>query len=149
MIAITYNPVIEQFSFEVSDLTQGDHDIVARVLLGGRTMPLATFSTGYSLTLPSGDVLQESWPKEASAFIETNEETLLSVRAYLPAGVSQLNVWFSNFGQTWSATQALDVARPPQPHPSWTWDGADWRAPKPRPGVMFRWDEGAFDWVAL
>lgn len=149
MISITYNPATQSFEFSSKDLEQGDHDIVARVLLGGRKMPLDTFSTGYQLTLPGGDVMQETWPKEAQSFIETDEETLLSVRVYLPAGVSQLNVWFSNFGQLWSATETLDVARPPQPHASWVWDGASWRAPKQRPGDMYRWDEPLGDWVAI
>lgn len=41
--------------------------------------------------------------------------------------------------------------RPPQPFPSWSWDGAAWIAPVPMPddGLEYVWDEAAGEWVAI
>lgn len=39
--------------------------------------------------------------------------------------------------------------RPPQPYPSWIWDGAGWVAPVPKPeeGGPWIWDEETQSWV--
>lgn len=41
--------------------------------------------------------------------------------------------------------------RVPQPWPSWSWNGAAWEAPTPRPDGpgAWMWDEDAQDWINL
>lgn len=47
-------------------------------------------------------------------------------------------------GWTWHD----DHARPPQPFPSWGWNGNRWEAPVPVPDTgEWRWDELAGQWV--
>ena len=42
---------------------------------------------------------------------------------------------------------AFRVPRPPQPYPSWVWDGG-WKAPVPHPDEgAWLWDEEAGDWL--
>ena len=51
-------------------------------------------------------------------------------------------------GVGWTAED--DGFRPPQPFPSWTWDGQAWVAPVPRPDEgWWTWDEDAQGWQAL
>jgi len=42
-----------------------------------------------------------------------------------------------------------DGLRPLPPFPSWSWNGAEWAAPDPKPDGEFVWDEDAGDWVAV
>lgn len=39
--------------------------------------------------------------------------------------------------------------RPPQPYPSWTWNGERWNPPVPYPsdGNSYAWDEDAQAWI--
>ena len=41
--------------------------------------------------------------------------------------------------------------RPPQPYPSWSWDGSTWVAPIPYPedGQPYYWDEESQSWVFI
>jgi hypothetical protein len=48
-------------------------------------------------------------------------------------------------GWTWNEA---DGFRPPQPYPSWNWDGAEWVAPTPKPtdGERYLWNEDTQTW---
>lgn len=39
--------------------------------------------------------------------------------------------------------------RPPQPYPSWAWDGTGWQPPTPMPvdGQFYTWDENGQTWI--
>lgn len=39
--------------------------------------------------------------------------------------------------------------RPPQPYPSWVWDGQTWQAPVPAPDGFYYWDERQLMWVEV
>lgn len=46
-------------------------------------------------------------------------------------------------------TVSSDGYRPPQPFPSWAWDGTTWVAPIPLPNeeAIWAWDENLGNWV--
>lgn len=46
-------------------------------------------------------------------------------------------------------TVEADGLRPPQPYPSWTWNGSEWDAPVPQPDGPHYWDESAGEWVPV
>jgi hypothetical protein len=48
----------------------------------------------------------------------------------------------------WTYTVA-DGFRPPQPYPSWEWDGVAWLAPTPAPDRDAVWDEATLTWTVL
>lgn len=50
-------------------------------------------------------------------------------------------------GSRWDDTAHVWV--PPQPYPSWTWDGESWQPPVPMPTDpgAWSWDEDAQEWV--
>jgi hypothetical protein len=50
-------------------------------------------------------------------------------------------------GIGWTYTEQ-DGFRPPQPYPSWAWDGQRWVSPEPRPdGSQWGWDESQQSWI--
>ena len=51
-------------------------------------------------------------------------------------------------GSGWSLTDG--EFRPPQPYPSWTWEGV-WTPPTPYPddGGAYDWDEQSQEWVIV
>lgn len=51
-------------------------------------------------------------------------------------------------GIGWTWTEA-DGFRPPQPFPSWTWDGVAWEAPVPQPEGEYSWNEETQTWDAI
>ena len=52
-------------------------------------------------------------------------------------------------GIGYSYDEALDRFIPPQPYPSWTFDGQEWTAPVPMPEGPHVWDEAQGAWVAV
>lgn len=52
-------------------------------------------------------------------------------------------------GNGWTYVDGVFI--PPQPFPSWTWDGDEWIAPVPMPedGGEYWWDEDAQAWVPV
>lgn len=56
----------------------------------------------------------------------------------------------SKVGIGWTYTDT-DGFRPPQPYPSWTWDGTGWQPPIPIPddGQFYMWDEDGQAWVTV
>jgi len=68
-----------------------------------------------------------------------------------PDEVITLEVWITNAGITRTAQHSLTVPRPPQPYPSWTWNGVRHVPPFPPPddGRDHDWDEAGQDWVPM
>lgn len=56
----------------------------------------------------------------------------------------------SKVGIGWTYTEQ-DGFRPPQPYPSWSWDGTAWQPPVPYPndGQFYTWDENNQAWVEI
>lgn len=53
-------------------------------------------------------------------------------------------------GIGWTYTEQ-DGFRPPQPYPSWSWDGTGWQPPIPMPDDdgFYSWDENAQEWTTV
>ena len=49
-------------------------------------------------------------------------------------------------GWLWDETNGF---RPPQPFPSWTWNGVGWEAPVPKPEGEYSWNEETQTWDAI
>ena len=56
----------------------------------------------------------------------------------------------SKVGIGWTYDET-DGFRPPQPYPSWSWDGTGWQPPTPMPedGGFYSWDEDSQAWVIV
>lgn len=62
-----------------------------------------------------------------------------------------LSVWVEFEGEKSSSQISFVIPRPPQPYPSWEWDGAEWQPPTPYPAddVWYEWDEAEQEWATV
>lgn len=112
---------------------------------------LNNFSFGWSWSDEKNKETIE-WPPSNIIIRELSNNRVFS---YSPAWVSDaqvtFKVWASNGGVTHTSEISFVVPRPPQPFPSWVWDGTDWQPPVPYPDGdgWYEWDEEALDWVVI
>jgi len=52
---------------------------------------------------------------------------------------------YAGLGDTFDEDKNAFIA--PKPFPSWTLNGVNWEAPKPKPQGAYVWDEGELDWI--
>jgi hypothetical protein len=58
----------------------------------------------------------------------------------------------TNNGQPWMGWQLYEdnTWRPPQPYPSWIWNGLEWAAPISMPTEgLWSWDEDSTTWIEV
>ena len=100
------------------------------------------------------EVFTKSYPTEGVRYVSTDQQYMTDDRVNLAADdVVVLDVWMVNAGERHEASTTFTIPRPPQPYPSWMWDGTGWQPPVPMPEfdpenlVYYAWDEDGQIWA--
>ncbi len=98
----------------------------------------------------NGNVKQYGvFPPPNTRYIRTDQSYLVVERINLQTETTyELYLWAENDKQSFETTVSFTTPRPPQPYPSWTWDGETWNPPVPYPtdGEQYAWNEENQNW---
>ena len=95
---------------------------------------------------------QGSYPPPNVRYINSDQTYLVVERLNLsPETTYELYLWAENDGNSFEKTFEFTTPRPPQPYPSWTWNGEIWEAPTsyPEGGEFYEWDEDNQEWTLI
>jgi hypothetical protein len=149
---ITYDTATQAFAFDEATVRPAGANIEARIARHGRTVPLAGLQFGITITHNDGSQQTHVFPPSGVTYVQTDQDKLTSVPVRWSTGDEvTVEVWLTTDAGTVTAQHSLTVPRPPQPYPSWTWDGSRWAAPVayPEDGGLYQWDEAAQTWAAI
>jgi hypothetical protein len=97
------------------------------------------------------EILQQgSYPPPNVRYLNSDQVYLVVERLNLsPETTYELYLWAENDGNSFEKTFEFTTPRPPQPYPSWTWNGETWEAPVPYPEgeEFYVWDEENQEWT--
>jgi hypothetical protein len=137
-----------QWQHGIFDLAPHYADIVA-CLGEADYFKFENFGFGYELRLANAIMAYGVFPPIGVKFVSSDQRELWTERITLTPGTAyELMVWAQNAGTRLEYLIPLDVPLPPQPYPSWSWDGTVWQPPNPYPDDgIYRWDEAGQQWV--
>jgi hypothetical protein len=139
-----------QWAHGLFDIAPNYADLVACLGEGVEFFKFENFGFGYELRLNNAILAYGVFPPIGVKFISSDQQELWTERLTLTPGTTyELMVWAQNAGHRLEYTIPLDAPLPPQPYPSWTWDGTAWQPPTPYPqdGGVYDWDEDGQEWV--
>lgn len=153
-ITVKFSRLYQKFTIEENNLSPNYGDIFIGVDIPEErgTAVFNNLSFGYTLYKGSEVVSTRSWPDPGVRYIQTDQDFLENNRAeWKPDWNLKLDVWLEEAGVRHEASQSFKTPRPPQPYPSWIWNGERWVAPVPYPtdGKEYTWDENKKKWVPV
>jgi hypothetical protein len=92
------------------------------------------------------------FPPPNVRYIRSDQPYIVAERLIFDADKEyDLYLWAENGGSSFEKTVSFTTPKPPQPYPSWTWDGAQWNPPTPYPedDKNYEWDENTLSWVEV
>ena len=104
---------------------------------------------GYTLSSNDIELQTQSYPPEGLKYLQTDQEFITIDRlTFQPETSYSLFLWAENDGKRYEYTYNFTTPRPPQPYPSWIWNGEIWEAPVPYPegGGSYVWNEDTQEW---
>lgn len=107
---------------------------------------------GYTLSSNDTELQTQSYPPEGVEYIQTDQEYLTVDTLNLQPETSySLFLWAENDGKRYEYTYNFTTPRPPQPYPSWIWNGEIWEAPVPYPedDKYYQWNEDTQEWEEI
>lgn len=150
-IRAIYDTATSDISFENA---AGPHscDLVAALDRHGQTIDIRGLKLGATVSIDGVVVEEISLPPPGVEYRSTDQNTLATVRIrpFPPDGVCTVAVWVhTRDGAQHEGETTFTIPRPPQPYPSWIWDGSAWHAPVAYPddGELYEWDEDAGAWA--
>jgi hypothetical protein len=114
--------------------------------------PIATFDGlkfGFRLSLDGETIEEKQYPPKGVTYIQTDQSYIINHRLkFKPETEYTLYLWAENRKTEINYTTTFTTPKPPQPYPSWIWDGENWNAPTPYPedGKDYEWDEENKEW---
>jgi hypothetical protein len=112
-------------------------------------------SFGLRVTANGEEVFQASYPPSGVKYVSTDQQYISNDRILINADeLITVFVWAKNAGVVYEGSESFVAPRPPQPYPSWEWNGQYWDAPVPYPNDgedenEYVWDEDAQSWVVF
>ena len=101
----------------------------------------------------NNEILQQgSYPPPNVKYLNSDQVYLVVERLNLsPETTYELYLWAENDGNSFEKTFEFTTPRPPQPYPSWTWNGEIWEAPVPYPEgeEFYEWNEDNQEWTLI
>lgn len=151
-IIATYNMIEKQWDF--NDITDEFHYLLYvsfRFYSGEPTTHFSNLRFGYTVSEDAALLGEGSYPRTGGEYISTDQLELESAMvSVVPSKTYTLNVWCEESGHRCESTHTITVDIPPQPYPSWTWDGGKWLSPIPYPAVVegnvYYWNEDLQNW---
>lgn len=138
----TWNVSLEDIAPNYADLQIGCSD-------GSKCTEYSNLRFGFELR-KDGEVVQEkSWPPKNVRYIRSDQSCLVTHRIKYDSDTTyEFFLWAENANQRAEHTFEFVTPMPPQPYPSWTWDGSDWIAPVAHPdnGKFYVWNEEQQNW---
>ena len=89
------------------------------------------------------------FPPPNTRYIRSDQPYLVVERLNLRPEIEyDLYLWAMNNKQEFEKTVTFTTPKPPQPYPSWIWDGETWNPPisYPTDGNFYVWDEETISW---
>lgn len=123
---------------------------------GGPVERFNNLAFGLAVSSPDGELLSRSYPDPGVTYLATDQAYLTTDRVEIaPDTQVTFLVWAENAGVRSEGSIEFVAPRPPQPYPSWTWDGTGWQPPVPIPAfdpenpVYYEWDEDSQTWIEI
>lgn len=157
-IRITYSPHAGQALTVEQEVDSGIFEFTFDLNLSALRMNISTLNV--TLQLNDGSdfpVFVHEFPGAGVQLSSTDQARLFSRAVVLPLNKTfMLSIMSSFDGVASSETVQFTTPRPYKEHDSWVWseEGEEWVPPVPKPGLLFYWDETAYQagedpWVAL
>lgn len=116
--------------------------------------PIVKFSNlsfGYTITIDGNEVYTNKYPRSGQMYDSSDQLDLETVSFNIvPGTIYKLFIWCEESGNRTQDTYEIITALPPQPYPSWIWDGSRWISPVPYPqvteGNVYYWNEEDKTW---
>jgi len=150
-LIIKFDKDIPSLQLIQENLSSSYCDIIAALNTAGQTIIFDRVSFGFDIKRGEEIIIQKSYPPPGVIYIQSDQEVIQSERVlWEPDWELVVKVWISMSGNYMEQSFNITVPRPPQPFPSWTWDGSSWQPPIPVPGEgNYTWDEDSQTWVEL
>jgi len=131
--------------------TPGPFGAALRALLirHGQAIDLTGVEMRLSITANGGAVFDLCLPPAGVRYRRTDQDVLATGRAqWHPDQQIEITAWCrTRAGHEITAEARFTAPRPPQPYPSWVWQGRDWAAPGTMPqDETALWDEASGGW---
>jgi len=114
------------------------------------TVEFKNLKFGFELKHNDEIIDSKNWPPENIKYRRTDQMFLVNHRLkFNPDTDYELFIWAENNGIRAEKTYMFTTPIPPQPYPSWVWDGQIWNSPIPYPtdGNDYTWDEDSQTWI--
>jgi hypothetical protein len=150
-IVITFDAATKEFSCQLKEL-DSFYAAVALFVANPEELVFNELQIGvdFSDNVLGGD---QVWPAPGITVLGIDTSQLLSYQVnWKPDDQVGLRLWLKTDAENFEYTTSFVVPKPPQPYPSWSWDGTFWKPPVPKPFVLDKevvWDETAGEWIQL
>ena len=140
-----------QLSIDHTSIHPHGADLRAMLNRHGQTINLRGVQMRLTITAGGTEIFDLSLPPEGVRYKQTDQDILATGRvSWQPDQEISVSAWCkTTSGHEVTAQAQFTAPRPPQPYPSWTWNGTAWEAPVAYPddGGEYVWDEDAGEWV--
>ena len=157
-IDITYSPNAEQKLTVEQEVGSDAFEFVFNLNLSSLRMDISTLNVSIRLNDSTEyPVFTREFPDPGVLLKSTDQSRMFSHSVRLPLNRTfTLSILASFNNETSSETVQFSTPRPYKANESWTWseEDEDWVPPIPKPGLLFYWDEVAYQagedpWIPL
>jgi hypothetical protein len=152
-ITAVYHTVNKEWSVESTDAYAPDCDMHISFTSETTEMSFNDIKFGYKLTLNNTVISENNYPLD-NIKLETavSGSPVAMPRFTVTPGVTySLHLWAEDAGQRGESDTVIEMPKPEQPFPSWTWDTTDnrWSAPVQHAtdGKLYTWNEETRSWT--
>lgn len=149
---ITYDVATGELDFDIQSATPTGGQFQACINRYGRRITFDHLSFGLTVFSNDIEIASFTFPPGTVRYTQSDQDMILTDQVtWEPNDNIILVAFLDNARQRIERTWYLTAPLPPQPYPSWTWDGGAWIAPLPYPddGREYTWNEDAQAWEAV
>jgi hypothetical protein len=153
-IKITFDLAKKECKLD-TNIEPGDESTQIQVAVEGASgVEINHLKFGYNLLLNDSAVSSVTFP-EVGKIDTVKEGTVLYENVHIePNTTYSLQAWSENGGERIDNEFTVTTPIPPQPYPSWTWNGSEWVSPVPVPtdgpaDASYKWSEKQQKWFHL
>jgi hypothetical protein len=152
-ITAVYHVTNKEWTVESTDAYASDCDMHISFTSETTDIAFNEVKFGYKLTLNNTVISENNYPLD-NIKLETavTGAPVAMPRFSMTPGVEySLHLWAEDLGQRGESDTVIEMPKPDQPHPSWTWNTTDnrWSAPvqPATDGKLYKWDEETGSWT--
>ena len=152
-IIATDNFKTKNWSIQYEDLSSHYADLQIGFTEDAPIVEFTNLQFGFTLTSNGEIVDEQSYPPKNVKYIRSDQKYLINHRLkFKPDTYYSLFLWAENASIRIEHTELFKTPKPPQPYPSWSWDGETWNSPVPYPDDTenyYEWNEDEQEWQLL